>query len=355
MRSEVEGRFEMLWDCPRCETPKLLGLTHRHCPSCGAPQDPSRRYYPAEEDKVAVGDHPYEGADKVCPACEAPNGAKAEFCSRCGSPLDEAAAAKLRQDQVAGQGQGFEADDALKAERELKGGPKKAPEPAAAAPSGGMAKKGMGLCGIGCAGLVGLFFVFLCVNTFWKKDVAVEVTGHSWSRSIAVEQYKETRESAWKSELPSGATGVSCVDKEHGSTKIPDGEECHTRRVDKGDGTFDEVKECSPKFREEPKMDEWCGYDVTKWVEVRTEKAASQGTSPAWPDPKVKTCPTTLVGCEREGARKSANTLQLRGPEGEDSCDMDEARWKSMADGSKWKGKAGMLTGGIDCDSLQPG
>ena len=55
----TEKRYEMLWDCPRCETPKLLGLSHRNGPTCGAPQDPTKRYFPKDEDKVAVEDHPF--------------------------------------------------------------------------------------------------------------------------------------------------------------------------------------------------------------------------------------------------------------------------------------------------------
>ena len=31
-----ERVYEMLWDCAFCGTQKLLGLQHRHCPSCGA-------------------------------------------------------------------------------------------------------------------------------------------------------------------------------------------------------------------------------------------------------------------------------------------------------------------------------
>ena len=48
------GTYQMLWDCKFCGTQKLLGVTHRHCPNCGAAQDPERRYFPAEADMVAL-------------------------------------------------------------------------------------------------------------------------------------------------------------------------------------------------------------------------------------------------------------------------------------------------------------
>ncbi len=92
--------YEMLWDCGYCGAQKLLGKSQKFCPQCGAPQDTQARYFPDEPDKVEVLGHRYEGADKICPACQAPNGALAEFCGRCGSPLSEAARAKRLQDQV---------------------------------------------------------------------------------------------------------------------------------------------------------------------------------------------------------------------------------------------------------------
>ena len=59
------ARYEMLWDCGQCGTKGLLGLTHRHCPSCGAAQDPTRRYYPEAGAEVAADAHPYQGKDKL--------------------------------------------------------------------------------------------------------------------------------------------------------------------------------------------------------------------------------------------------------------------------------------------------
>src|SRR5438067_1545971 len=108
------GTFEMLWDCSFCGATKLLGITHRHCPNCGAEQDQTKRYFPSDADKVAVKEDIYAGTDKVCGSCKAPNGAKAEFCMKCGAPLDEAAAAKKRSEQVVPAGTAFAADDAKK-------------------------------------------------------------------------------------------------------------------------------------------------------------------------------------------------------------------------------------------------
>lgn len=100
----TERTYEMLWDCHYCGTKRLLGLTHRHCPECGAAQDPTWRYFPADEDKVAVQDHVHHGADLICPACRAPAGTAARCCGNCGSPLEGGGRVRQRVDQVAAEG-----------------------------------------------------------------------------------------------------------------------------------------------------------------------------------------------------------------------------------------------------------
>jgi hypothetical protein len=54
-----EAVYEMIWDCKFCGQKKLLGLTHRFCAGCGAPQDPASRYFPPDSEKVAVHDHEF--------------------------------------------------------------------------------------------------------------------------------------------------------------------------------------------------------------------------------------------------------------------------------------------------------
>ena len=100
--------YEMLWDCEYCGTKGNLGLTHRFCPNCGAPQNPDSRYYPSDEEKVEVHDHRYVGVDVTCPACNELNSAAAEFCGQCGSPLTEGAKARTLEAQVRHEGERFE-------------------------------------------------------------------------------------------------------------------------------------------------------------------------------------------------------------------------------------------------------
>lgn len=337
------GTYQMLWDCPFCGTAKLLGVTHRHCPSCGAPQDPARRYFPSEADKVKVEDHRFSGADKVCGSCSTPNGAAATHCGNCGNALDGAKEAKKldeRAAQAGASGTIAAAEKARKlAERQAQTSP---PEPP---------KKS----GRGCLILVGLIVFglmgFFCLNAFWKKDASFEVTGHSWVRSIDIETFGPDQSESWCDAMPSGAYDVSKSEKERSKNKVQDGEECHTKQQDQGDGTFKEVEECKPKYREEPVMGDWCRYTVDRWKKAREEKAtgASVSDKPAWPTPSLR------EGSERAGNKTETYTVKLKGPDGDaESCEVPESRWQSMAVGSRWQAPVSVLSGSLDCSGLKP-
>ncbi len=361
-REKEKGRYEMLWDCPGCGTEKLLGLTHRHCPTCGAPQDPTRRYFPPEGEEVAVEDHPYQGADVTCAACDTPNAAKAAFCVGCGSPLDGAKRVGVRKEQVSAGG--FAKDSASRAAREAEEARKGAREAAArqhavasgAAPPArrGGALKVLGV--LGCLGVVGALIVAVAVFLFWKKDAAFVVTGHEWERSIAVETYAPARDTAWKESVPAGAYELSCRPEQKETRKVPDGETCRDKRQDKGDGTFAVVQECTPKYREEPVYADRCSFKIDRWQVTSTERAAGAGLTPApaWPAVSL-TRPGACLGCQREGARKQAYTVNLADSASKEAhrCEVAEDRWRAMAIGTRWIGEVGVLSGAVDCGALR--
>ncbi|MCP4873349.1 MAG: zinc ribbon domain-containing protein [Proteobacteria bacterium] len=320
----IEQTYQMLWDCPYCGTDKLLGLTHRHCPSCGSAQAEDKRYFPSDEDKVAVADHKFSGADKDCPACSSPMAAAAAHCGNCGSPMDGAAAVKLKSDAPA-------------------------PDPQKAKGSGNGK-----LIGIGCVVLLGLGLVFLLVTMLWKKDVTLEATSRSWERSILIEAKQPTKEAKWCDNLPRDAYAVTRSSKQRDTKKIPDGETCTTKRKDNGDGTFNEYQDCKPKYREEPIYDEWCAYTADRWHEARTLNAAGDASSaPDWPTvtlAKTGEC----VGCEREGKRSDSYVVQFLDADGKThDCDLVEARWAGIEIGSKWTSKASVIGGSLDCKGLE--
>lgn len=354
--------YEMMWDCGACGTPKLLAKTHRHCPTCGSPQDPTWRYFPPDDEKVAVEDHQFVGKDKVCDACGTPNSADAGFCGACGSDLDTAREAGTRAEQSAAEGQSFAEDDADKAAAEHRARQKAAREAkeqaqreAHGAPpksSGGGAKK----LAIVAAGMAALIAVIACIGIFtWKKEAVLINTGHSWARTIEVEQKKTVTESAWDDEVPRGATVQSCSKQKRSTKKVADGQTCSTKRKDNGDGTFTEREVCKTKYRSEPVYGQKCRYSIDKWVTSRTAKASGKGMSPEphWPDPKLKKTGNCL-GCEREGSKKETYTLTFKDTSDKKvhSCNVKSGVWKKVKPKTKWKGKIGVVTGSLDCSDL---
>jgi hypothetical protein len=353
-RREEQGRYQMLWDCPACGAGGLLGLDHRFCPSCGAAQDPARRYFPSDDQKIAVQDHPYHGADKVCPACDTPNAAVSEFCQACGSPLDDAKAASVRADRVAAAGDAFAADSARDAAAEANAR-RQAAEAARLDELGGAPprarKSGRSMAAVGCFAAIGLLLfavaMFCLLSSLWARIDQVEVVRHTWERQIPVEAFGPVQGTAWRESVPIGARDLTCSREEKGTERVPDGEDCRMRRQDKGDGTFTEVRECEPRFREEPTYGERCRFTVDDWRVVRTERADGSDLGPRWPE-------IALRAGEREAARAATYTIVvLDGKGAQHTCGLDEATWRSYPVGARVEARFGGLTGLIDCASLR--
>jgi hypothetical protein len=345
-----EGKtYQMLWDCA-CGATGLLGVTHRHCPACGSPQDVTRRYYPDEAQKVAVEDHRFHGVDVVCGGCDTPNGAAAGFCSACGAPLDGSKSVATRA--TIGEGVDDSVAAAQAEDRARREAEQRARQAAAAAASGAPVPAerrfqrrnyaiALGVLIVGCGGLFAL--------ASWKKDVAVEVTGHAWERSIIVEAFKTVSESDWRDSVPADARGVTCRQERRGTTQVADGETCTTSRSDNGDGTYSENESCTTRYRDEPTYDDKCAYEVDRWVKIDTAvtRGASLSETPTWPT-------LSLVGQQREGKRDESYTVSFKGPEDAYSCELPEATWSTFALGSRWTSQAGVVTGALDCEALTP-
>ncbi len=351
----TDERYEMLWDCAACGTKGLLGVTHRHCPACGAAQDPSRRYFPPEDARVAVGAHPYHGADILCRACDTPNAAIAEFCVNCGSALAGATSVRTRADVLEGA-----TDDAKAALAEVaarKAAEREAALAAHAAASGAPAPevtppgKRSGAWKV-FAGIA-LVAAIVCGVLNLKKDAAIEVVGHAWERTVAVEQFGPKQESAWADEVPLGARDRVCSREVRSTNRVADGEDCVTKQKDLGDGSFKTEQECTTRYREEPVYDQKCRYTIDAWQVVDTAKAegAAQSPAPIWPTVAESGAGR---GARRAGARSETYTLRVKLPDGkQDSCTVPEARWSIAPVGSRWKAQVGTVTGALDCDALE--
>jgi hypothetical protein len=318
----VESKtYEMLWDCRFCGAKKLLGLSHRFCPSCGAPQDATARYFPPDSERVAVEDHRYAGRDVTCPSCRDVNSRSAKHCAHCGGPLEGA------------KDVGGVVATAARA-------------PKAARVKSRWPRVLLALLGVGVA--------LLLVNLLWKEDVALTVKARSWSRKIDIEQFGPTRESAWCDRMPGDARGVTRTRKERSTKRVPDGETCGTRKVDNGDGTYREARECQPKYRDEPVLDDHCSFTVDRWSVARTAEASGKGSeAPTWPAVGSLRAGST-PGSEREGARRETYNVDLFDTKGKGGdCDDDAARFEALLTGSRWLAERRGLTGGILCETLR--
>lgn len=374
--------YEMLWDCKFCGQKKLLGLTHRFCAGCGAPQDPSRRYFPPENEKVAVKDHVFVGADVTCPACRQPMSRAAKCCTNCGGPIDRGAAVGLVAAPGAPPSPGAPgyppgspgaAPYAAPAGAAYGSGPYGGPQPGSPFVAGSANGPGFGAPAFGAAqpqakggskaiywvlgiggGLLVFLFGLILVAAFWTREGNFEVRGHSWERTIAVERYENVRKTAWCDGIPIGGREISRRREQRSTKQIPDGQTCETKKKDNGDGTYRQTKECKTKYREEPVMDYRCDFEITEWRPSRTlaARGASPKDPPAWPasDLRAGTC----IGCEREGTRSEKYTVLFHDTKaGKDaSCALPEAKWKTFEKGSKWKGQVGVLTDAVECDGL---
>jgi hypothetical protein len=312
-REESLGHYEMLWDCTHCDTKKLLGKTHRHCPHCGAPQGDSKRYFPSDEDKVKVEDHVFSGGDRSCGSCGTAQSSKADHCGNCGAPLGDAKAVPL------------------------------ANQPAPV-------KKKSNLLWYILFGIV-VFAVLIWFFCIRKKEVAMTVTGHRWAVVQEVEEYREVTEEAWRNEVPTGARQISCQMKQRSTKSVADGEDCKVEKVDKGDGTFEEVKKCTPRTRQQGVDDEFCRFQIDRWAKVEELTAKGAGLDVAWP-----TVPPSKVqrgyGARRAGAKRGTYTIDLDDGKHKRYCDLGEGTWKKYKDGQKIKAKVRASSGELVCSSL---
>ncbi len=360
-----EAIYEMLWDCEYCNTKKLLGKTHRHCPNCGATQDPARRYFPSDQDKVAVKDHVYFGADKVCPFCQTANGANATFCGNCGGSLDGSKEVVKRSDRIAGQGE----DSVAKAKSELeeKANPGKVGESSPsdlAFPDSQFIKPHPKTptwikWTLSIIGISALSFFLLAI--FWTESVEVQVTGHTWKRSIEIEKFLPKQDSEWCDAKPLAAYNISRKSEVRSTRQVADGETCTTVQRDKGDGTFSESESCTTNYTSEPVYDDKCYYTIDRWSSEKTESTEGKSITdePYWPALSLNSCFSEKIGCEREGSKNEIYLVLLSEASGDSKgkvhdCDFEQATWKQYQVGSIYSAEKSVIMDSISCSELKP-
>jgi hypothetical protein len=330
--AEQEIYYEMLWDCTQCNTKGLLGDSHRHCPTCGAAQDPGKRYFPRDGEEIEAKNHQFVGADWTCAYCNSPNSAAAAHCTNCGAGQDGTKPVALVSDTVAAV-------------------PTHPAQPVTPA------RQGLGwvrwvLAALALA-VIGVIFLFTST-----KETTATVAKRSWAREIQIEQMARVSDTAWCDSVPSDAYGVSRSREQRSTRQVPDGQDCQTERIDKGDGTFVKRQECTPRYRDVPVYDDRCRYQVNRWRSVRSVKADTQlSLMPVWP--QVSNLNANFLGgsvgslgSEREGARTENYVLTLASGGKTWTCNVPQSVWSRYQEGATTPLKV-RLTGGADCDSLK--
>ncbi len=334
--------YEMLWDCKFCGTRKLLGKTHRFCPNCGAQQDATARYFPSDTEKVAVEDHVYVGADRICPACKSLSSAKAEFCGNCGKPLSGAAEAQQGASRTGSEDEQFGQSDKVYQ--------KPKPSAAAAAPQ----KKSSGakpllILAVVVAVIGGGIFALTRSQTS-----SAYVTGFRWERSLNVERFEAVPGKGDCNAVPIGAYSVNQQYEQVGSRQVPDGERCERVQVDQGDGTFREEQRCTTTYRSEPVYGYVCYYLLNTWVFARTEKLeGTKEQEPTWPSlSSTGNCFT--LGCEREGGRNERYYLKLRYGDRDFECPVEYGLWEETGLERSFTVEVGSVLRDVRCGTLKP-
>jgi hypothetical protein len=333
-----DQHYEMLWNCSACGVIGLLAKSQRHCPACGAAQDPALRYFPEPGKEVAVNGHTYVGADWPCGYCASPNGAAADFCANCGGPKAGAAGATVKMVNDAGQTAAAEKEDVPPTR-------KKVPWV-------------MAIVGLLAAGAVALGFMF-----FQTHDKSVQILATTWERTIKTELFQAVHDSAWCSSLPVGAYDVRRTREVKEQKKVEAGQDCVEKRKDMGDGTFTKKQECSPRYRDEPVYADKCHFTINRWSTGRNVTAQGDHlTSPVWPEASLMrgagagshgiSADEAVLGAERLGPRTESFTVQMKSEAGDTwSCAVSEVAWQTFKPQQKRLVKVRSI-GGPVCDTL---
>jgi len=327
----AEQYFEMLWDCPQCATAELLGTTHRHCPTCGAAQDPARRYFPKPGTEVEASGHRFVGADWTCTYCTSPNSAAAAFCGNCGGPKDGAKTVAIVQDN--------------------------APTPVPSAPvQSAVSPRAKFSWATFVVGMGVLACVILAFLFFSKHDESVQLVEKTWSRSVDVEQFSAARSSDWCDAMPPDAYQVSRSREQRSTRQVAAGQDCVDVRSDMGDGTFTKRRECTPRYRNEPVFDTKCSYFTNRWRLLRTDRlAGAANLAPTWPSPLLANTllPANSLGAQRLGSRQENYRITVQWKQGKSwHCDLSPDVWSGMAEKQTLQLKVRGI-GGADCASLK--
>jgi hypothetical protein len=184
----------------------------------------------------------------------------------------------------------------------------------------------MTVVSVGCFGSL-LLVVALDVGLGTNVDATV--SGHTWERTVAVEEKREVQGEDWCDDLPPDARVHSRKRKFHH----------RDRRV----GPDIDVYE------------KWCTYTAMAWEEVDTKVAKGKGLRPGPKWPKIGSGRCDRKGCKRAGDKEETYAIQFQSKRGGPwSCDLkDQAAWSGWSEGEGLRVLIGGVLGEPHCDTLK--
>jgi hypothetical protein len=282
-----EQPYEMLWDCDHCDTKGLLGKSQRHCPECGAKQNPDKRYFPEEGKEQRVDGHKYEGADRQCPSCNAAISANAKNCTNCGTPQDGWKEVK-----------GVEIPKVVKAPRRI------------------------WLIVLVIALAVAVLIVGIWLLFFRTKSAELTVTAHRWERASSTSSSKPRRTAG--APTARRATPTTCATRRDFDEQVKSGEKCDTVSVDNKDGTFRRRSRLQGHVQTVTAQKD-TKFSVRRWNRRQAKWAPGQAQ---WP---------SGIGRRHQASldqRREPHREALLPSQGGDSCDVS-GLWTKIKGGTK--------------------
>jgi hypothetical protein len=317
---------EGAWDCGFCGK-KLIRGSVRVCTGCGKPRGKSVRFYLPENTQVVTdSDHLKDaesGPDWNCEHCQAGNSGRNTSCSQCGAVQGESPKnPTIDYDLGSTPKNADQKKSPVFAKRSI------SPEYLSSSNNIQDDKKRFIAFGLGILG-----FIALIVALFLPRERELLVEGHTWNRSVAIEEYKTLREGDWS--VPRGGRLVGSDRRIRTHVSVLDHYETKTRQVSKrvrsgtetyncgqrdlGNGyfaditctrdTYDTVFENEtyqdPVYRQDPVYDTWYEFDIDRWVLARNPKTNGSGKNATWPS-------FTLAKNERESGRQGEYAVHLK-------------------------------------------
>jgi hypothetical protein len=310
------GFVPLIWECPSCGTQNPGPI--KTCTSCGAPQPENVEFLQVDQEKFdfikdeALIRMAKAGPDIHCPWCGTRNPSTAKLCSNCGGELSQGGKPR----QTGGRVQTVAEAHARPSETP--------PTPRQPIKTRSVIIGAIILIAL----IVGGILLFNWINQ--TKTIKATVSDVYWERTVALEEYMQVTESAWRDELPDGAEVISCSQEYRYTSEEPQPnatEVCgEAYTVDTGTGVGEVVQECVYEV-----YDDMCDYTAWDWQAIAPMVASGNDLAVTWP-------PLGLTRNQRETGRDESFTITFSDNRDEytySTNDLEE--FLLAAPGSVWK------------------